>query len=158
LFVGSKGRRKGICGTQQMSDLYVPMFMLKLLSFSFLLVVGLWAGFGLIAYTIACLFFISTATLLLMRPYTSIFSNITIIICEFTSLYALSLAMVIGKIEMTEEAEIFLLLILEGLIIIALALTAIRIVIYYRYLWRVSFDESIVEKYSEELEPNIEMQ
>ena len=125
-----------------MTDIYIPLFLFKLLTFSFLIVLGLWLTFDLIIYIMASLFFISMVTLLFLRPYTSILSNLTIIISESVSFYSLVLASIKEKIEMSEHAEIFMLLILEGLIIVCIVLFAIRTARYYCYLCSVEFDES----------------
>jgi len=101
ILLGSKGRGVGICGTQQISYFYIPLFLSKLLLFSFLIVLGLWLKFDLIVIIITFLFFISTTTLIICRPYTDSFSNLNIIICESIFLYSLTLAAINDKIDMS---------------------------------------------------------
>jgi hypothetical protein len=98
LLIAPKGKGRGVCGTQHMSDLYVPIFMFKMMAFSFLLVLGMWMSFEMIVNIMAGLFCLSFLTLLALRPYESIFSNLTIILCESTSTYALAMAALNDKI------------------------------------------------------------
>ena len=70
------------------------------------------------------------------RPYKSCFSNLSVILNEFLALLSVSLALVNNFFRVNSDIEAFVLFILQGLIILCLALSLIRVFLHVRDLCR----------------------
>lgn len=102
---------------------------------SMLFQMGIWFEAARLIFWVAIAQVLYVCLLLLVRPYTSAFHNVRVLLCEFTILYSLALALLPEFISVSEMTEIFLIFILEGAIIICTLLAGISLgVIYYRYL------------------------
>ena len=83
--------------------------------------------------------------MIFMRPFRRAFDNVTMIILEFTTFYALALPLSMYYVEVDELDEIFLIFILQGLLLISLGLNLTRILVYYINIVRVYHDPTVTQ-------------
>lgn len=122
-------------GEREAKSWYILLFMARSVLMSMLFQMGIWFEAARLIFWVAIAQVLYVCLLLLVRPYTSAFHNVRVLLCEFTILYSLALALLPEFISVSEMTEIFLIFILEGAIIICTLLAGISLgVIYYRYL------------------------
>ena len=92
--------------------------------------IGITQTFNSIIFPIVLLMLIYLISILVLRPYKSCFSNISIITNEVLSILFICLALVNKYFKIDSDTEIFAILVLEGLIIICFAFSLIRILIH----------------------------
>jgi hypothetical protein len=89
-----------------------------------------------------CLYILNFVILIILRPYQNIFSHISVLFNDLVVLYALLLAALSGAMSLSDEAEIFMLIVLEGFIVLCLLASMIRIGRYYYVLCLLKTRES----------------
>jgi hypothetical protein len=110
---------------------YTRLFILRSLAMVFLISLGITHNYdNLIYYIVACQTFY-TVVILVWRPYKRILDNVGTIILEIVTLYALTLPLVMRFASVEELDEIFLVFILQGMLLISLAMNFVRIVVDY---------------------------
>ena len=70
-----------IAGTREMRKCYIPLFLSKIIILALLSTLGLFLTYNLISFGILTLLSIYFLLLIVLRPYSSIFPNVTIIFC-----------------------------------------------------------------------------
>jgi hypothetical protein len=124
-------RTMEIGGECEMNPWYALVFLAKLVLTALLIPCfmassGEWASLTLTllvgAYTIA---------LAVFRPYNNLFGNCAAIAYELTALYALSLVILNSYLSLGENAELFLIFVLEGLIALCTCLCLARTLRFY---------------------------
>ena len=102
-----------------------------------LLSLGITQTFSFLAFPIALLVLLYLVLIVIYRPYNnSCFSNLSVILNEGLSLLSVSLALVHKFFTIDSDIEAFALFILQGLIILCLVLSLIRVFLHVRGLCR----------------------
>lgn len=114
---------------------YVLLFLIRLLTIALLIEIGIDSSFDIIIYVISALSVSYIVFLILFKPYCSIFHNFGALLCEFGSLFAISLAMIHKHVSLNELYELFLMFILQGVICLMVVISLIRLVLTYRHLY-----------------------
>lgn len=110
---------------------YSIYYLLKVILVSFLVVVAIWYPRPFVLYTILCLYALNFIFLIILWPYKNIFCHLSVLFNELAVLYALGLASISGMISMSDETEIFMLIVLQGFIVLSLLSSMIRIGRHY---------------------------
>jgi hypothetical protein len=126
----------GIAGTDEMKPWYIPVYLSKMVLLALLSSLGLWFSYDYISFGILTLLSTYLLIILFFRPYQSIFSNLTIIFCESASILSLTVVFVNKYSTLTISGEILLLIVMEGFVIVSVALCIVRGMIFYRKLWK----------------------
>ena len=101
-----------------------------------LLSLGITHTFSFLIYPIALLILLYLVLIVLYRPYKSCFSNLSVILNECLTLLAVSLALTNKFFTIGSDTEAFILFILQGLIILCLVFSLIRVFLHIRGLCR----------------------
>ena len=97
----------------------------------FLISLGITQQYDTLAYIIAISQLIFIIVMILWRPYKRGIDNFGQITVEITTCYAFLLPLVMRFITVAENDEIFMVFILQGMVLISLALALVRVVMYY---------------------------
>ena len=92
---------------------------------------GITQQYDILLYGIILLQSIYLLVLIFIRAYKRVIDNVGVIITEVTTLYALTLPYALRFVSVNELYEIFMVFVLQGMILISLALSLTRIIVYY---------------------------
>jgi hypothetical protein len=112
---------------------YVPLFLAKLFLFSTLFVLGVSSvlPFDISVYSLMAAEILFLLYLILRRPYSSALMNVGAILCELCTAYAFGLPILHRFYTPSEEYDVLLLFVFEGLLLLAEALTLVRVLKSY---------------------------
>ena len=101
-----------------------------------LLSLGITQTFSFLAFPIALLVLLYLILIVVYRPYRSCFSNLSIVLNESLALLSVSLALANKFFKIESSIEAFILFNMQGLIILCLVLSIIRVFFHVRSLCR----------------------
>lgn len=110
---------------------YIPLFIVRSLFLAVMANLGITQQYDILLYGIILLQSIYLLVLIFIRAYKRVIDNVGVIITEVTTLYALTLPYALRFVSVNELYEIFMVFVLQGMILISLALSLTRIIVYY---------------------------
>ena len=106
-----------------------------------LLSLGITQIFSFLVFPIILLILLYLVLIVIYRPYKSCFSNLSIVLNECLSLLSVSLALVNKFFRIDSDIEAFVLFNIQGLVILCLIFSLIRIFLHIRNLCRKEGEE-----------------
>ena len=119
-------------GTKHGKKWYIPLFLIRCLIVSLLLQLGITLTFTRIIYPLLILTVFYLFLVICLRPYKTVLDQLGIICCELSVIFATLLPLLLSYIEISELYQNFILLVLQGCILITMFITLIRLIILYK--------------------------
>ena len=110
--------------------------MVRLLILSVILSLGITQTFSFLMFPIALLMVLYLILIVIYRPYKGCFSNLSVMLNECLAFLSVSLALVNQFFTIGSDIEAFILFNMQGLIIICLGFSLIRVFLHIRGLYR----------------------
>lgn len=122
-----------MAGLKDAKMFYIPAFLIRSLGIIVIFQVGFYLQtFKLLTYVFLGLNSIYTVIILIRRPYKKCLCNITILIEEFSTIFALCLSVMQNNTSISQSLEILLVYVLLIVLSIASLMTLLRLFFLYR--------------------------
>jgi hypothetical protein len=121
-------------GLEGVRPWYIPTFILREATVILLVKTGTAVTYDCIAFFLLAISLLYLVLMVRTRPYRQSIHNVGLIACELTSTYAIMLSVLPKFALISESTELFLVLILEGTLVITSLLALLRIFLVYRDL------------------------